>query len=106
MKNEFIAAIHAKRKVRVTFNSKEDGGPITRVCAPMDYGPGSKIKDGQDRFHLWDYFPDDGKKPHPLPLLQTNIRSLEVLAETFDPSAFVTWPVISWHVPRDWGRYS
>lgn len=106
MKNEFIAAIHAKRKVSVTFHSKEDGGTITRVCAPMDYGQGARIKDGLDRFHLWDYFPDDGKKPHPLLLLQTSIQSLVVLTETFDPAEFVTWPVISWHVPRAWGQYS
>lgn len=108
MKSEFIAAIHAKRKVRITFRSKEDSGPITRVCAPMDYGPSRRFKDGIDRFHVWDYFPDSGKKPHQIPIQASQLMAIETLDELFEPGEFITWSTSSspWIVARDWGRYS
>lgn len=105
MKDSFITAIKAKKKVIVTFNSNKKG-TLVRTCAPMDYGPSSRFKDGLERYHFWDYFPDDGKAPHPLPLLHKNIQSLEVLEESFDPGEFVKWSPTSWHVPRDWGQHS
>lgn len=108
MKAEFIAAIHAKRKMRVTFNSKEDDGPITRVCAPMDYGPSNKFKDGIDRFHVWDYFPDGGKNPHPIAIEPSQVRSMVTLDEIFSPAEFITWNTAQspWHVQRNWGQCS
>lgn len=108
MKAEFIAAIRAKRKLSVTFHSKEDGASITRVCAPMDYGPSRRFKDGIDRFHVWDYFPDGGKKPHPIPIEPSQVISLVVLDENFDPAEFVSWSTTQspWHIPRDWGQHS
>lgn len=106
MKSEFIAAIHAKRKVRITFNSKEDGGPITRVCAPMDYGPSKKFKDRIDRFHVWDYLPDGGRKPHPISIEPSQVRSMVTLDETFNPGEFITWSIAQspWHVQRNWDQ--
>lgn len=108
MKAAFIAAIHTKRKIRITFNAEEGGGLITKVCAPMDYGPSRKFRDGIDRFHVWDFFPDAGKKPHPIPIEPLQVRSIITLDETFNPAKFISWNTAQchWHVPRDWEQYS
>jgi len=37
MKDSFIAAIHSKNKLRLTFYSKEGGSVLSRTCAPMDW---------------------------------------------------------------------
>lgn len=103
MKDEFIGAIRTKSKIRLTFHSKEDGHPLSRVCAPMDYGPSSRAHDKSDRFHSWDY--DSDTERHTLSLLPAQVMSIEVLAEHFDPGEFVTWPP-KWIVERDWGAYS
>jgi len=99
MKNIFVAAIHSKNKVRVEFYSKDDSSVITRVCAPMDYGPSRKFKDGIDRYHLWDYDSDNG--PHTLSLPDNQISKIEVMDDSFDPKEFVTWPE-NWIIPRNW----
>ncbi len=107
MKTEFIAAIHSKNKVRLTFFSKEDGDQIVRLCAPMDFGPSRRAKAKDDRFHLWDY--DSDTKSHTLSLLPEQIVSIQVLADHFDPSEFVTWDTKTaspWFVPRNWSDYS
>ncbi|HEY1013253.1 MAG TPA: hypothetical protein VGE07_11150 [Herpetosiphonaceae bacterium] len=103
MHEDFIKAIHDKRKVRIVFYSKEDGGELTRTAAPMDYGPAKRYADQGDRYHFWDYDSDEGA--HPLLLEPASLRSLEALDETFDPAEFVTWE-IDWAVPRDWGDLS
>jgi len=105
-KDSFIQAIREKRKVRLTFFSKEDGRPLTRLCAPMDYGPSRRAHDKSDRYHLWDYESDS--KQHNLPLLPAQVHQIEVLDETFDPAEFVTWSTTDspWFVSRDWGPYS
>lgn len=103
MKEGFIAAIHGKKKVNLTFYSKEDGGILTRLCAPMDYGPSRRAHDKSDRFHLWDYESD--QKNHVLSLLPDQVIDIAILAEAFDPADFITWQT-NWFVPRNWGRYS
>lgn len=103
MKEGFIAAIHGKNKVNLTFYSKEDSGILTRLCAPMDYGPSRRAHDKSDRFHLWDYESD--KNNHVLSLLPDQVIDIAVLAESFDPAGFITWPT-NWFVPRHWGQYS
>ena len=103
MKEEFVGAIHSRNKIRLTFNSKEDGHAITRLCAPMDYGPSTRAHDKSDRFHSWDY--DSDTTRHTLSLLPEQVISIEVLPETFDPSEFVTWSP-NWIVRRGWGQYS
>lgn len=103
MKNDFIAALHAKKKVLLTFYSKEDNCNLIRTCAPMDYGPSSRAHDKSDRFHFWDY--DSDKQRHTLSLLPEQVVSIQVLNEIFNPAEFVTWTT-SWHVRRDWGQYS
>jgi hypothetical protein len=106
MKDKFINAIHAQKKVRVTFFSKEDFGTLIRKCAPMDYGPSRRAKEKNDRYHLWDYESDT--KVHTLSLNPQQVLSIEILDESFDPSEFITWDTKQspWFVTRDWGIYS
>lgn len=106
MHDTFIQAIHAQNKVQLVFYSKEDGQSLVRTCAPMDFGPSRRAKDKSDRYHFWDY--DSDTQRHTLSLLPHQIISISVLADTFDPSEFITWntTVSSWFVRRDWGRYS
>lgn len=106
MQQAFVAAIHSRHKVRLTFYSKEDGAQIVRTCAPMDYGPSRRASNKTDRFHLWDY--DSDTKSHVLSLLPDQITSMEVLSATFDPAEFVTWNIANypWFVARNWGQYS
>jgi hypothetical protein len=99
---DFIKAIHAKTKIRLTFYSKQDGEAIVRLCAPMDYGPKRKIADQSDRYHLWDY--ESATSFHPLSLLPEQIIKMEFIGEPFEPS-FVNWTP-NWFVPRDWGKFS
>jgi len=102
-KDQFIASVHAKTKIRLTFFSKEDNTNLIRLCAPMDYGPFRAAKSPADRYHLWDYESD--KKNHNLSLLPENIVEMEFLIDFFDPSEFITWPC-KWHVVREWGMFS
>ena len=106
LKRDFIGAIHAKKKLLLKFNSKEDASVISRTCAPMDFGPSRRGQDQQDRFHFWDYTSDKG--PHTLSLLPLQIVSIEILEASFDPREFVTWDVQKspWFVKRDWGSFS
>ncbi|VVB73783.1 Uncharacterised protein [uncultured archaeon] len=102
-KDRLIRAIHAKRKVRVRFFSKEEGTYITRVCAPMDYGRSRHAMDFRNKLHVWDY-----ETSQPLALDQSHVEELTVLDETFDPAEFVTPELMAspWTVKRDWGTRS
>ncbi|WP_305404625.1 hypothetical protein [Photobacterium leiognathi] len=102
-KAQFIDSIHAKTKINLTFYSKEDGCKLTRICAPMDFGPSRRAHNKNDRFHLWDYESD--KKNHVLSLLPDQIVIMEFLNDEFCPSEFITWQT-NWFIPRDWGIYS
>jgi len=103
MTKEFIEAIHARKRIRLSFHSKEDGRTLVRTCAPMDLGPSRQAHDKSDRFHFWDY--DSDKARHTLSLLPQQIVSIEVLSDNFDPAEFVSWEP-DWFVARDWGSYS
>ena len=103
LKALFLKALHAKKKVRVKFLAKEDECSITRVCAPMDYGPSRRAKDRSSRFHFWDFTSDVGS--HTLSLLPFQVQSIGILGEYFNPSEFVKWNP-KWIIPRDWGQYS
>lgn len=102
-KEMFIEAIQDKIKLKVTFFSKDDGGYITRTCAPMDYGPSKRAKSKDDRYHLWDFDSDSGSHTLSLPINQ--IKSIVPLGQNFDPAGFVTWSP-NWIIPRDWGKFS
>lgn len=102
MKEIFITAIHGKKKVKITFDSKEKG-IITRKCVPFDYGPSRKYNDGRDRYHFYDLDSPEGN--HNLSILPEQLITIELLNETFEPSDYVTWRP-NWIVKRDWGKYS
>jgi hypothetical protein len=103
MHETFLAALHARHAINVTFRAEKDAGVRTRLCYPMDFGPGRKIKDGQPRYWFWDCDSPDG--PHALDLLPSQVSSMVDRNQAFDPGSFVTWPT-NWHVARDWGAYS
>ncbi|CAI2492753.1 Uncharacterised protein [Serratia fonticola] len=99
----FIDAIHTKKKLRIRFYSEEDGGYIERVCAPMDYATGARIKDGIPRYWVWDFESD--KANHTLPLRVERIEYMIDTGERFEPLSFVSWRP-AWVIGRDWGQYS
>lgn len=100
----FITGIDERRKVLLTFLSREDGDSRqTRTCAPMDFGPSNRTKDKSDRYHLWDYESADG--PHTLSLLPERIVTVDPTGDFFDPAEFVSWET-NWHYPRNWGDFS
>ena len=96
----FVAGIQARTKLRLTFYSKEDKTRVTRTCAPMDFGASAKAEDKLRRYQFWDF---EGK--HPLSLVPSQVRQIEALLETFEPSEFVTWRP-RWVMKRDWGKLS
>lgn len=102
----FISALRARRRIRLTFIAKDDGTARTRTCAPFDFGPPRRIRDGRDRYHAWDYEGDPG--PHPVMLLPEQIVRIEALDDLFDPAEFVTWNLVQspWIYARDWGGHS
>ena len=106
MKDQFIQAIHERRKIQITFHSKTDGIQTTRNCAPLDFGPSRRSRDKDDRYHLWNYEGDT--KPHVMALNPSQIARVVLLEECFEPSEFVTWSTVNspWFVTRDWGSYS
>jgi hypothetical protein len=99
----FIAAIHGRQKLQVDFYSKKDETNVTRICAPFDFGPKAREKSQVNRYHFWDFFSPSG--PHTESLEASQIKSICIIEELFDPGAIVRW-VPNWHVQRDWGKYS
>lgn len=99
----FIAAIHGKNKLCLTSYSQKDDMQVTRVVAPMDFGPKSNETSQVDRYHFWDFTSPSG--PHPESLEASRIQSMSQLNEAFDPADFVTWRS-KWHIQRDWGSFS
>lgn len=106
LESVFKQAIDSKKKVRLTFFSKEDDSQLVRKCAPMDFGPSRRAHNKDDRFHLWDYESDT--KFHTLSLLPNQVLDIEIIDEDFCPSEFITWSLNTspWHYKRDWGQYS
>jgi hypothetical protein len=100
----FIQAINTKNKLSITFHSAKDSADVTRIVAPMDFGPHARFKDKSDRYHVWDFSSPSG--PHTEPLEASQIRAMKLLDETFDPASFVKWTPIHWHIQRDWGQFS
>ncbi len=105
MTDKFIESIKNKTKIRLTFYSKQDDMNVTRLCAPMDYGPSRKAKNKDDRYHLWDYESQSESPFHTLSLLPDQIIKMGFTDITFNPSEFVSW-VPKWFVKRSWGVYS
>lgn len=100
---DFVNAIQDKKKIRLTYISKEDGNKLTRICAPMDFGPRRLAHNQSDRYHLWDFESDH--RHHILSLLPERVVDMEFLTDEFTPDEFISWPT-NWFVKRDWGIYS
>lgn len=100
---QYIAAIREQKKVSVRFYSKADSDVLDRVCAPMDYGPGSETQDGLNRYWLWDYANSTGTPT--LGLLAQQIVELQVLGADFNPADFGFGPW-HWSISRDWGAHA
>ena len=107
MTEQFIQAIKDKTKIRLTFYSKQDDENVTRLCAPMDYGPSRRknIKDTSDKFHLWDYESPSETPYHTISLSPDQIIKMDFTDLPFNPSEFVNWTT-NWWIKRNWGVYS
>lgn len=103
MMTNFKNAILDKKMIRLTFYSKQDNSPLSRLCAPMDYAPSTRALDKTPRFHFGDFESD--KKNHTLSLLPNQIIEMEFTDLDFNPSDFVNWKT-NWAITRDWGIYS
>ncbi|WP_163121756.1 hypothetical protein [Acinetobacter portensis] len=99
-------AITNKKKVKISFFSKEDNKIIERLCAPFDIGPSRKYHDQSDRYHFWDYESD--KKNHVLSLVDGQVTNILITNEPFEPSSIITWDISKnpWFIKRDWGIFS
>ncbi len=100
--DDFVSAIAETNLVELTFNSKEKG-VITRICAPMDFGPWKRSSSPEMRYHFIDL--DSSSGVHPLSITAEQILQLTVLDKKFKPENIVNW-VPEWHIARDWGVYS
>jgi hypothetical protein len=101
---EFLACLHARRRMRVVFVSEKDGGAVReRICAPLDCGPDKRASDDADRYRFYDL-----ERRHPLKKFGHEIVGLEAMNEFFDPSSILTWGTRAhpWWIARDWGAYS
>lgn len=103
MDNIMIEAIRAKKKVSVTFNSFEKGS-ITRICVPFDIAPSKRSKDQTPKFQFYDLDSPDGQ--HNLALFQSQIHTIAILDQIFNPGDYITWSPMNWTIARDWGTYS
>lgn len=106
MHSAFLECLHERRLAQVRFLSKSGGGYVVRTCAPVDFGPWARVKDGRDRYHFIDL--DGTGGPHPACLLPEQITLFSPTDDVFDPAELVTWDLrkYPWHVSRDWGRFS
>lgn len=102
----FLDALIAKRRLSLRFHSKKEGRELTRICAPLDYGPLRGAVEPTNHYQLWDL--EGKRKPLNRAVLATDIVSMTLLAETFDPAAIITWRFKpnAWSVPRDWAEFS
>lgn len=102
----FVTAIHSKKKLKLTFFSKQDRGQLIRMCAPMDFGPSRRAKNKLDHYHFWDYESDT--QNHVLSLPPEQIVQMQSTEESFDPIEFITWDLkeAPWFLQRNWGVLS
>lgn len=101
----FLDALFAKKRLSVEFRDSR-GRDVTRICAPLDYGPLRGASEHVERYQLWDL--EGKRKPLNIVLLAGDVRSFRALDESFDPAAIITWAFKpnAWKVPRDWAEFS
>src|SRR4051812_45968888 len=97
MLDRFLAALHSRRRVRVSLAVPEEQSPVTFICAPLDYGE-REPEDGPT-FLFFDF---DASEP--FGVLPEWILDLEVLEEKFEPNQVIDWDLFEepFIVPREW----
>jgi hypothetical protein len=102
----FLEALSTCHRMSVRFKNPKNGQEVTRVCAPLDYGPLRGATSTAPVYQFWDL--EGKRKPLNLPLAAENILSMQTMDETFDPGTIITWAFKpnAWHVVRDWGAFS
>ena len=84
----FVRAIQDKRKVKLTFFSKEQALNVVRLCAAMYYSRGQTEGDDLDCYYFWDFESAKGKRFLSFPPSQ--IANMELTEEPFDLVEFFT----------------
>jgi hypothetical protein len=102
----FLDALAAKRLVSLRFFSKKERRELTRVCAPLDYGPLRGAAEPIAHYQLWDR--EGKRKPLNIAVAAGDVRGVTMLDDTFDPAEIITWSFKpkAWHLARDWGDFS
>jgi hypothetical protein len=103
---QFLDALAQKRRMSVRFLRKKEGRELTRICAPLDYGPLRGAVEKTDHYQFWDL--EGKRKPLNIALADEEILEMTTLDETFDPAAIITWNFKpnAWNTPRDWAEFS
>lgn len=106
----FVEGIKRKRKVKLTFRSREDSGDLVIQCAPMDYRPARRARDASDYYHFWCsdeefYSFETGKSSRVLQLPSDRIVGMEPTENAFDPAEFST-ANINWFFPPSHWRFN
>ncbi|MHC4060084.1 MAG: hypothetical protein ACYSUC_01160 [Planctomycetota bacterium] len=83
----FVKAIREKRKIKLTLPSKEPGARPDKLYGPILYSPTVAGADS-GCYYVWDF--ESGGESHFLGLLPTQIVSMELTDEGFDPVEFFT----------------
>ena len=102
----FLDAIAGKQRLTVKFSRAKEGRVVTRVCAPLDYGPLRGGLDAEPRYQLWDL--EGRRKPLNIQLTEAELLSIAPTGETFDPAEIITWSFKAgaWAIARDWAEFS
>ena len=85
--NIFVEAIRDKKKVRLTFLSKERSDSTKKLCGPVFYSA-SVVEKDSGCYYLWDFESNTGN--HFLALSPSQIVSVEPTEESFDLVEFFT----------------
>ncbi len=97
--SQFIDAIRARERIRLSFYSLPDAGTVDHECAPLDYGPEEGAVEALNLYWVWDYKASPGK--HLIGLKPDQIVSSQVLGLGFDPLT-MDLGARAWSVPRAW----
>lgn len=83
----FIRGIEQKRRLKLTFFSREHQRNLVRQCAPLHYSKGKIEGDDLDHYFIWDFEATKGNNFLALP--QSQIVSMELTEDTFRFEDFV-----------------
>ncbi len=102
----FLDALADQHRVSLRFFSKKEDRELTRICAPLDFGPLRGALEAADHYQLWNL--EGKRKPLNIAVTPKDVVSMTRLEETFAPADIITWAFKpnAWRVPRDWGAFS